>query len=189
MDFIEYCNQNKILLAVYPPYSTQTLQLLDVVVFKPLATGYSDKVAAFMERSQGLTSISKRDLFPLFYRAGETSFKETTILKAFEATGQCAPWRELFSLPPYSLPPWPPWSSAGVDGVAKLLPLTHTNRMRRRSARGAKLNLTATIRTQGARAMLLEEVNNILYIYYLLKGDVYHSTQGQIVFTVYLKTT
>jgi hypothetical protein len=37
--------------------------------------------------------------------------------------------------------------------------------------------------------MMLEEVNNILYIYYLLKGYVYHLTQGQIVFTVYLKTT
>jgi hypothetical protein len=29
MDFIEYCDQNKILLAVYPPHSTQTLQSLD----------------------------------------------------------------------------------------------------------------------------------------------------------------
>jgi hypothetical protein len=51
MDFIEYCNQNKILLAVYSPHSTQTLQPLDIVMFKLLATGYSDKVAAFMKRS------------------------------------------------------------------------------------------------------------------------------------------
>jgi hypothetical protein len=80
----------------------------------------------------------------------------------FHVVMQCAPWRELLSLPPYSLPPWPPWSSAGVDGVAKLLSPTHTNHMRRRSARSAKLNLTATIRMQGARAMMLEEVNNIL---------------------------
>jgi hypothetical protein len=87
MDFIEYCNQNKILLGVYPPHSIHTLQLLDVVMFKPLATGYSNKVRAFMERSQGLTSMSKRDFFPLFYQAWQASFKETTILKAFEATG------------------------------------------------------------------------------------------------------
>jgi hypothetical protein len=87
MDFIEYCNQNKILLAVYPPHSTQTLQPLDVVMFKPLATGYSDKVTAFLKRSRGLTSMSKRDFFPLLYRAWQTSFKETTILKVFEATG------------------------------------------------------------------------------------------------------
>ena len=87
IDFIEYCDQNKILLAVYPPHSTQTLQPLDVVMFKPLATEYSNEVAGFIERSQGLTSMSKRDFFPLFYRAWQTSFKETTILKVFEATG------------------------------------------------------------------------------------------------------
>jgi hypothetical protein len=56
-------------------------------MFKPLATAYSNKVAGFMERSQGLTSMSKREFFPFFYRAWEASFKETTILKAFEATG------------------------------------------------------------------------------------------------------
>jgi hypothetical protein len=87
MDFIEYCDQNKILLAVYPPHSTHTLQALDVSMFKPLSTAYSNEVSAFMERSQGLTSMSKRDFFPLFYRAWQASFKETTILKAFEATG------------------------------------------------------------------------------------------------------
>jgi hypothetical protein len=36
-------------------------------MFKPLATEYSDEVAAFIKRSQGLTSMSKRDFFPLFY--------------------------------------------------------------------------------------------------------------------------
>jgi hypothetical protein len=87
MDFIEYCDQNKILLAIYPPHSTHTLQPLDVALFKPLSTAYSNEISAFMERSQGLVSMSKRDFFPLFYRAWEASFKETTILKAFEATG------------------------------------------------------------------------------------------------------
>jgi hypothetical protein len=56
-------------------------------MFKPLATEYSDEVAAFIKRSQGLTSMSKRDFFPLFYWAWQISFKETTILKAFETTG------------------------------------------------------------------------------------------------------
>jgi hypothetical protein len=86
MDFIEYCNQNKILLAVYSLHSTHTLQTLDVSMFKPLSTAYSNEVSVFMERSQGLTSMSKRDFFLLFYRAWQISFKETTILKAFEAT-------------------------------------------------------------------------------------------------------
>jgi hypothetical protein len=87
MDFVEYYDQNKILLAAYPPHSTHTLQPLDVVMFKPLATAYSNKVAGFMERSQGLTPMSKRDIFPLFYRAWEASFKGMMILKAFKATG------------------------------------------------------------------------------------------------------
>jgi hypothetical protein len=50
MDFIEYCDQNRILLAVYPPYSTHTLQPLDVVMFKLFSSAYSNQVAAFMER-------------------------------------------------------------------------------------------------------------------------------------------
>jgi hypothetical protein len=87
MDFIEYCDRNRILLAVYPPHSTHTLQPLDVVMFKPLSSAYSNQVAAFIERCQGLTSMSKRDFYPLFMAAWEASFKKDTILKAFEATG------------------------------------------------------------------------------------------------------
>jgi hypothetical protein len=86
MDFIQYCNQKKIVLAVYPPHLTHMLQPLDIVMFKPLATGYSDEVTGFMERSQGLTSMSKKDFFFLFYQAWQASFKKTMILKAFEAT-------------------------------------------------------------------------------------------------------
>jgi hypothetical protein len=76
MDFIEYCDQNKILLMVYPPHSTHTLQPLDIVMFKPLSSAYQAKISEFMERSQGLTSMSKRDFFPLFYQAWQDSFKK-----------------------------------------------------------------------------------------------------------------
>lgn len=37
MDFIEYCDRHRILLIVLPPYSTHTLQPLNVVLFKPLS--------------------------------------------------------------------------------------------------------------------------------------------------------
>ena len=56
-------------------------------MFKPLSSAYSNQVAAFMERCQGLTSMSKRDFYPMFMAAWEASFKEETILKAFKATG------------------------------------------------------------------------------------------------------
>jgi hypothetical protein len=87
MDFIDYCDKNKILLAVFPPHSAHTLQPLDVALFKPLSTAYSNEVSAFMEGSQDLSLMSKRDFFSLFYRAWQASFKGTTILKAFEGTG------------------------------------------------------------------------------------------------------
>jgi hypothetical protein len=55
-------------------------------MFKPLSSAYSAQIASFMERSQGLTSVSKRDFYPMFMAAWEASFKEATILKAFKAT-------------------------------------------------------------------------------------------------------
>ena len=36
--FITWCDQNKVLVAVYPPHSTHRLQPLDVSLFSPLAT-------------------------------------------------------------------------------------------------------------------------------------------------------
>ena len=87
MGFIQYCDKNKILLAIFPPHSTHTLQPLDVSMFKPLSTAYSNELSAFLERSQGPSPIKKGDFFPLFWKAWESSFKETTILNSFKATG------------------------------------------------------------------------------------------------------
>jgi hypothetical protein len=87
MDFIDYCDRDRTLLAIHPPHSTHTLQGLDVVMFKPLSPGHSQEVSRFMERCQGLIPMSKRDFYPLFVAAWKASFKETTIFKAFEAKG------------------------------------------------------------------------------------------------------
>jgi hypothetical protein len=51
MDFINYCNDNKILLAVFPPHSTHTLQPLDVGLFKPLSTAYSIELSSYLHDS------------------------------------------------------------------------------------------------------------------------------------------
>jgi hypothetical protein len=40
IDFTDYCYANSILLAVFPPHSTHTLQPLDIVCFKPLSSDY-----------------------------------------------------------------------------------------------------------------------------------------------------
>jgi hypothetical protein len=87
MDFVEYCDKHKILLAIFPPHSTHTLQPLDVRMFKPLSQAYSEELSAFLERSQGLSPIKKGDFFPLFWKAWASSFKGNTIINSFKATG------------------------------------------------------------------------------------------------------
>ena len=87
IDFIDYCDQNKILLAVFAAHSTHTLQPLDVVMFKPLSTAYSTELSKYLHKSQGLLPIKKGEFFPLFWKAWGTSSKEKTILKSFQATG------------------------------------------------------------------------------------------------------
>ena len=87
MDFIDYCDRNKILLAIFPPHATHTLQPLDVALFKPLSTAYSNELSSFMDQCCGLLPVTKSHFFPLFWRAWQASFKESSILRAFEVTG------------------------------------------------------------------------------------------------------
>ena len=86
-EFLEYCDQNKILLCIFPPHSTHTLQPLDVVMFKPLSTAYSKELSNYLHNSQGLLSVKKGDFFPLFWRAWVSSFRKNSIQKSFTATG------------------------------------------------------------------------------------------------------
>lgn len=55
MKFIDYCDSNRILLAIYPPHSTHTLQPLDVCLFRPLSQAYSTELSTFMDESQGFS--------------------------------------------------------------------------------------------------------------------------------------
>jgi hypothetical protein len=87
MDFINYCDKNRILLAIFPPHSTHTLQPLDVCVFKSLSAAYSAELSAFLYRSQGLAPVAKRDFFSLFWNAWQSSITQPLVLRAFEATG------------------------------------------------------------------------------------------------------
>ena len=54
MRFIDFCDKHKILLAIFPPQSTHSLQPLDVVIFSPLAHFYSDFVTEHLHNSQTL---------------------------------------------------------------------------------------------------------------------------------------
>ncbi len=85
--FLRYCYLHKILVAIFPPHSTHTLQPLDVVMFKPLSSEYSKQLTTRLHRSKGLVPVKKGDFFPLFWQAWLNSFTKTHILKSFEATG------------------------------------------------------------------------------------------------------
>ena len=91
IEFINYCNQHKILLAIFPPHATHTLQPLDVVMFKPFSSAYTRELINFEQDSQGLLSIAKGEFFLLFWNAWTASFTESLILKSFEATGLSPP--------------------------------------------------------------------------------------------------
>jgi hypothetical protein len=87
MDFIKYCNKNRILLAAFSPHSIHSLQPLDVVCFVPLAGSYTKKLITNTQYSQGLLPLEKGDFFLLFWHAWTSTFTEKLILKSVESTG------------------------------------------------------------------------------------------------------
>jgi hypothetical protein len=87
MNFINYCDSHQMLLAILPPHSTHMLQPLDVVMFKPLSSSFSNELTSYLHESQWLVPIKKRDFFLLFWRAWHTSFRKELVVKSFAATG------------------------------------------------------------------------------------------------------
>ena len=86
-DFIDYCDKHKILLLVFPSHATHTLQPLDVVCFKPLASNYTNELDLRTQKTQGWLPVTKGDFFPLFWKAWTRTFTEKLVQKAFSATG------------------------------------------------------------------------------------------------------
>jgi hypothetical protein len=72
---------------VFPPHSTYRLQPLDVVLFSPLSKNYTNELNYFLQRSQGITRITKRDFFNNFWAALSSTMKPELIIKSFQATG------------------------------------------------------------------------------------------------------
>ena len=63
LKFLEWAQQHKILVPMYPPHSTHRLQPLDVGCFAPLATYYSQLLEQQTRLSEGQTRMTKRDFF------------------------------------------------------------------------------------------------------------------------------
>ena len=87
LPFIEYADTNRILLAVFPPHSTHRLQPLDIGLFSPLATYYSQAIDRLLAESQGLVRLTKRDFWSLFYEAWTKAFHAQNVRSAWEAAG------------------------------------------------------------------------------------------------------
>ena len=87
LKFIDYADRNRILLAVLPPHSTHRLQPLDVDLFSPLGTYYSQEVDNLLTKSQGLIGMTKRHFWALFREAWGRAFTTKNIEAAWKATG------------------------------------------------------------------------------------------------------
>jgi DDE superfamily endonuclease len=87
MRFIEFCDQNKILLMAYPPHSTHRLQPLDVSLFNPLANFYSQNLDNWLLRSYGTCSMSKRHFWGLFKPAFDAAFTAENVASGWRKTG------------------------------------------------------------------------------------------------------
>jgi hypothetical protein len=83
--FIDYCYAHHILLCVFPPHATHSLQPLNIVMFKSLSSAYKVDLEAYLACSQGLVQMRKGDFFPLFWRAWRSSFRKDLIEKSFSA--------------------------------------------------------------------------------------------------------
>ena len=87
MKFIDWALSHRILLAVYPPHSTHRLQPLDVSLFSPLSIYYSQELDQFLLQCQGLSSVTKRDFFRMFWPAYCKAFTPKNVASGWLKTG------------------------------------------------------------------------------------------------------
>jgi hypothetical protein len=83
---IDFCVENKIVLACLPPHSTHLLQPLDVGVFCPLATHYRNGLQSYT-RLGASYSIDKVDFIHLYQEARAKTLVPEIIRKSWAKTG------------------------------------------------------------------------------------------------------
>jgi hypothetical protein len=92
-DFTEFCDANRILVMVFPPHSTHRLQPLGVVLFSPLSKNYTNELNYFLQRSQCITRITRRDFFDNFCASWSSTMKPELIIRVFKLQA-CGPWSQ-----------------------------------------------------------------------------------------------
>ena len=106
MAFITECDRLRILLMILPLYLTHRLQPLDVSLFRPLATQYTNGLNNLMFKSLGLVSMTKRSFWQIFWPAWQHSFTVKNISSGFKKTG-IWPLKPGVLLDQITLPPLP----------------------------------------------------------------------------------
>ena len=66
MAFINYADSHRVIVAVLLSYSTHRLQLLNIGLFSLLSTAYSRYLNAELFKGFGITSMTKRQFYPIF---------------------------------------------------------------------------------------------------------------------------
>ena len=79
MNFLEWCDLHNIYICAFPPHTTHRLQPLDVSLFAPLATFYSQGLDNFIQATQGLCKMNKREFYKLFKPAFDGAFSKANI--------------------------------------------------------------------------------------------------------------
>jgi hypothetical protein len=87
MRFLEAADRLRIMVFIMPPHSTHRLQPLDVGLFGPLSTAYSDELDKLQHNGWSLVSMTKRLFYMLFREAWKIAFIEEHINNAFQKTG------------------------------------------------------------------------------------------------------
>ena len=87
MRFIQICDQHRIILGVLPPHSTHRLQPLDLKIFSPLSTYYSQQIDQVIQKSLGWSRLTKRNFWSMFKPAWQKALTPSNIQSAFAAAG------------------------------------------------------------------------------------------------------
>lgn len=87
LKFLDWCQNNRILVDVFPPHATHRLQPLDVSLFAPLSIYYSQQLDQHMRKNEGFTAVTKRDFFELFWPAYQKAFSDHNVASGWKQTG------------------------------------------------------------------------------------------------------
>src|SRR4051794_32721772 len=84
MDFLECYYKYNIYPYTYPPHITHRLQPLDISMFTPLTTYYSQELDNYIQATQGLCKMNKAQFYKLFKLVFEKAFSEKNILSGWK---------------------------------------------------------------------------------------------------------